>query len=673
MTGLPKLGNRVGALTWRRGVLLVALLLFLAYAGYKAHQVWGLVHSLQRRLDKLQAVADDSVNMRLSEVGENLQEAHSDLRALRSEIALFVPLTQFLGWVPVVGDDLRAAPALLDIALNVTEAGTIAFDGLEPLVTLLDDASVEDQFLAQALRFLSDARPDLQAAQARLAVAQERRPEIDDGVLTARTAHLVAQLDRYLPLMQTALDVGCLLPDLLGVSGQRTYLILAQNNDELRATGGFISAAGKLVLEDGEIANIVFEDSYAVDDFRHSYPDSPDPFLRYMGIDQWVFRDANWSPDFPESAKTAVELYQISRDLEVDGVLAVDQHALQAIVAALAPLDVQGWPEPVTGNNVISLIRLAWSPTEVENWSGFDPQWWRQRKSFMGDLIGAMQIKVETEFDQINWPILARAVFQILDERHLQVWLTDSTNPAADLLAEQNWDGAIGPATSDYLLVVDSNIGFNKANAMVQESLDYRVLVSADDTAQATLTVRHVHPSKVQKNCDPQPHYGVDYGDLIDRCYWDYLRVYVPSGSQLFAATAHPVAPELLLTRQRQAGAAEILDEEKGKTVFASFFVLSRGKETETRFVYELPPATFERTDAGLRYKLLVQKQAGTHAIPLRVTLALPPGGEVQSIAPPDWVQKNVTVQKPDASTVVFESVLDRDQVFEVVYQSDGL
>lgn len=664
MVRLSALRNELKTLNWRRWILLSALLLTLLLGGYKTWRIVGLAYSLRDHIDELQAVATGSGDLRA--VGVGLQGLRADLVALRGEVAVFLPMTRFLSWVPRVGGDLRAAPALIDMALSFSEAGTTAFGGLEPLVALLEDEKAGLNPLAEGLEILSSARPALDAAQAQLVEAQERRAEIDLGALSWRTARLVTQIDRYLPLIQTALEGAPVLPNLLGASDRRSYLILAQNNDELRATGGFISAVGVLTLENGEIADIDFEDSYAVDDFKHPYPDSPPPFLRYMGIDQWVFRDGNWSPDFPTSAQKAIELYRISQELNVDGVLAVDQHALQAVVAALEPLEVEGWPEPVTDENVISLVRLAWSPSEEEKATGTIGEWWRQRKRFIGDLFGAMQGKVESKAHQVNWLALARAFFQVLEERHLQIWLSDSSNSATAVLSERGWDGAIRDATSDFLMIVDTNMGFNKANAIVQESLNYRVLVFVDGTAQTTLTVRYTHQGNTKGTCDHRPRYGVDYENLINRCYWDYLRVYAPAGSHLFGATAHPVAADLMVTQQRQSGASEILPEERGKAVFGSFFVLPRGQEIEKRFVYQLPPTTLERTEQGWRYRLLVQKQAGTDAIPLRVTTVLPPGATASFIDP------SGEARKPESNVVVFDTTLQMDRVFEVMFRFDG-
>ena len=164
-------------------------------------------------------------------------------------------------------------------------------------------------------------------------------------------------------------------------------------------------------------------------------------------------------------------------------------------------------------------------------------------------------------------------------------------------------------------------------------------------------------------DCNHWPRYGVNYDDLINRCYWDFLRVYAPGGSQLVAATAHPVAADWLVTGQSQSGVAEASATENGKNVFSSFFVLPHGEETETRFVYLLPESVLERVDGGWRYRLQVQKQAGTLDIPLRVSLALPPGSEVQSVE----LSGNVSSLEPDA--LVFDIILDKDQFFEVYFQ----
>ena len=64
------------------------------------------------------------------------------------------------------------------------------------------------------------------------------------GITVWRELDLGANLD-VVPGAVTLLPD---LPNLLGFNRPQTYLLLAQNNDELRATGGFITAIGLVGL-----------------------------------------------------------------------------------------------------------------------------------------------------------------------------------------------------------------------------------------------------------------------------------------------------------------------------------------------------------------------------------------------------------------------------------------
>jgi len=79
----------------------------------------------------------------------------------------------------------------------------------------------------------------------------------------------------------------------------------------------------------------------------------------------------------------------------------------------------------------------------------------------------------------------------------------------------------------------------------------------------------------------------------------------------------------------------EALAGEKGKAVFAADFVLAPGEERQITFRYRLP-GTVLADDESLDtcYRLLVQKQPGTIAIPLQVRIELPPRTKVVDADP---------------------------------------
>ncbi|MDQ3250315.1 MAG: DUF4012 domain-containing protein, partial [Chloroflexota bacterium] len=124
-----------------------------------------------------------------------------------------------------------------------------------------------------------------------------------------------------LPLFDSGLRLGPALPSLLGLHEPKTYLILVQNNHELRATGGFISALGTLTLDKGRVAALDFTDSYNLYRDDAQYPLPPAPMQRYMGIPLLLLRDANWSPDLPTTAKLIRALYAQDTGVMIDGLV----------------------------------------------------------------------------------------------------------------------------------------------------------------------------------------------------------------------------------------------------------------------------------------------------------------------------------------------------------------
>ena len=478
--------------------------------------------------------------------------------------------------------------------------GREALDALAPLTDKLGGGQGLD-LLAEALPVISAAAPQLQDADARLARAQELRASIPDD-LHPRLAEQLPRLDRLLPLARAGLEVAQVAPALLGADGPRTYLILAQNSHELRGTGGFISGAGFIRLDGGRIVDLKLSDAYTVDDLTQPHPAPPRALTEQMGIQILTLRDSNWSPDFPESGEVARALFAQDRGIATDGTIALDLEAARLLVAALGPLQVPGIDQPMTGANVLDWMKRAWDAPQ--NASGTIEQattsdWWLKRKDFMAELMTAALAKLQGGGD-LNASALAQAAVAMLDGRHLQVAVDD---PAlAGILAKRGWDGSLRPpAASDFLAVVDSNVGFNKANAAVTEAIAYHVEpVNGGLEATLTLTYTHTAPADAEPVCDPAPRYGDSYDEIINRCYWDYLRVYAPAGSELLEA-------EGLNRPATEQG-------EHGTTVFTGDFSLPTGVQQVVTLRYRLPAEI-----PTSPYHLFVRKQAGTLAPPLMV------------------------------------------------------
>lgn len=394
---------------------------------------------------------------------------------------------------------------------------------------------------------------------------------------------------------------------LLGSDAPRTFLLVVQNNHELRATGGFISAFGTLVVADGQLGEITFADSYDFFSTAHEYGPAPEPMQQYMGIQLLVPRDANWSPDLPTAAETIRTLYTRETGQPVDGIITLDLHAVRHLAAALGKLHVDGVKTPITAENVEQeLVRLWEQPPGGEDAAqeGAEGDWWSRRKDFVPLVADAALARIQAgDFDPLA---LAAALHAALDDRSLQLWLNQPEVQQA--LAAQGWDGGLHPkAGADFLAVVDSNVGYNKVDAAIVRALDYAVTWpdGGGAPATATLTLTYTHPIAAEDpGCNPAPRYGATYADLIARCYFDYVRVYAPRGSRLTDIAG--IDPETVTSTEG----------EQGTQVFGGYFVLPPGTAQAVTFTYQLPPAI-----QPAAYNLLVQRQAGTDPLALNVSV----------------------------------------------------
>ena len=600
------------------GAIGVPVVILAVWAGAKVWRLWRHADSLMTVLPRLEerASPDALGNLQPADFAlltEDFSTLASDLMAIETEVGPFLPLARGLGWVPKYGGDIKAGPALVEVAGGVARVGQLVLEGLQPVLEAWKEppSDAQGSLLERLIPPLAEAKPQLVAAQAELDKVLAARASMDGSSLSPMVANQVERLDRYLPMLQLAVRAGQLGPNLLGAEGQRSYLIIAQNNQELRANGGFITGVGVLHLNEGRIEDLSFQDAYAVEDYSKPHPPAPAPLKAYMKADILVLRDANWSPDFPTSAQVMAGLYALNQGVAVDGVIAADLTAVQWLVAALQPLRLEGYDQPVTGANVMDFMKAAWAtPLEapsVEVWDGGKVEdrraWLSHRKDFMGLLLQAMQNKVESGKD-VDLGRLVTALMRTLDEKHVLVHVDDSE--ASDLLQAAGWSGAILPGEQDFLLVVDTNMGFNKSNPFIQQDIVYQVNLDEDQRASAELTLRYRHTSKVRlEECIHEQTYGATYEDMMNRCYWDYVRVHVPGGSELKEAVGF------------DPGSTESLAGERGTQVFTGFFVLAPGEAREIVLRYDLPPTVV----ADGIYHLRVQKQPGTGAIPLRVNM----------------------------------------------------
>ncbi len=586
------------------------------------------------------------IQQRVTSLAENLI-------ALRSHAGPLLAITPALGWLPEIGGDVQAAPALLDMAVEFSDLGQRAITALEPLWPPETSERLSLPTVARLLHALQPATADWHEYLDR---AQAARQRIDTPRLSPRLRGWLDRYDEAYPLAQTGLELMAVAPQLLGADRPRTYLILFQNEDELRATGGFLSAVGRMTIDAGKIISLTVEDSYAVDDFTTPYPDAPAPVSDYMGIDLWVFRDSNWSPDFPAAARQAISLYTQTRGGTIDGVIALNQQVVEALVDGLGPLTIDG-QTIANAQEMRAYMLKAWAPSDQATAA----EWVAQRKNFISRAMQTLLDRLTSGGQNVNWQILGQALNRVLHSRDLLITLSDPQLNEPLRLAQL--DGALRTDASDYVMVVDTSMGFNKASVAVQQAMQYTVTLATAAAPHAELTIAYTNTNPLVSGCVHRPpNYGLDttYEQLVQQCYWLYRRVLAPAGAELIDASRHPTGPGELVSGRISDGATRVTEED-GKTVFGTFLIVPRGQRVDSHLGYTLPASVVQARGDQLRYHLAWQKQPGAAAWPVRVTVVFPEGMSLLEAQPQPV---NTT-----ANSAMFQFNLDADHEVNVTLQ----
>ena len=526
-----------------------------------------------------------------------------DLKMIERDTRPILSIADRLEWLPGCGADVAAAPDLLNLGIDLATAASLALDLTTPLIQEMNEPSLAAQsaLLPRAVSLLEQHPEQVASIATHLDRAMASRRRVDSTTLSPPLQEMLTDIDVALPALHAVAHLLPSVPDLLGENGPRVYLLLAQNNEELRATGGFISGVGELILMDGDLFSLRFMDSYAVDNLSKPHPAPPPALARYMGSDYLVLRDANWSPDFPTAARVISSLYQLDQGIAVDGIVAADLTTLGYLLTALGPLKIEGYEETVTAENYLEVMVSHWQ-TPAGNLDFGDAEWWLHRKDFAGALLGAAVQKILESPREVDWIQLAINLRKALDEKHVLLFFND--REVAATLREIGWDGAILPADGDYLMVIDSNTGFNKVNPLIEEELEYHAWLDTTPRAELQITYRH-RGTKHLTQCIHETRYGDSYADMRERCYWDYVRVYLPAGAVVRDVSGF------------DPGSVEPATQEGARLIVSGLMVLAPGQERTVRIAYELPNSVYAKGS----YQLIVQKQPGTGALPLSVVL----------------------------------------------------
>ncbi len=609
---------RLSAFRVRRRVLVAAAVLALlsaavGYEGWRAYRVHTDLVAARDGLTSLETymaldVLREDREQALA-VRRTLDDASVRLRRARG-IAEGDPVLWLISALPYAGRQVDGARALVRSADALVDTGKLASD----VLLAYADAPADERLnsVQRGIDLLRSEEPAMARVAEGLRRAQAERAAVPAGLvgpLDGASGHLDRALDRVEGLVSGYERADRLLPEVLGYAGPRRYLVLPQNETELFPSGGLISSYGIATFDGGVLREIDFE--YFVTLFDRwqatsggEYVPPPTALANHLlrGT-SWGLGEAGWYPDFPTTAGLAQSFVQRGGVGATDGTIAIDIVFVQELLGLLGPVDIPEYRVTVTGDNV---HEVALVQTRGESAVPGNPG-----KAFLSALARRLLDRFFAA-PKSSWPAMLRLFDRMGRERHLQLNFADPDLQA--LAAEYGLDGSIVETNGDYALLADASVNSTKLNLVLEPRISLQVELREDGSA---LTVARYEVS----NQLPAWRAGRD-PVLVRELMWDgvygsYLRLYATAGARLVD----------LRIDGRTAGAGEI-GVDLGKTVFGRYFPVGPGETRVVEYVY-LTPSVFDVAAGEADYSLFVQKQPGTRAVPLTVTVTLPAGARL--------------------------------------------
>jgi len=548
-------------------------------------------------IDSASLVYDDAQDLKTHASQRTIDQLPSVLASLRvntADLLIAIDQMKLLNYVPMVKPVYKDLPIIAKI---IDEGLFVHQDFLENVAPFslalgLDTSSGSEQYLENFLKispqiipildtYLSDIEPVIVLVND---LSVDTYPNLGipirdyarEGVkLTQSFSENIPQIKEF--VMQ--------LPDLMGVDATKRYLVLFQNDKELRPTGGFITSFTILNSKSGEISFSEAKNIYEIRDDQVYYT-PPAPIIKYLTETAWHMRDTNFSPDYKESMDMFHTYWKQIGQASVDGIIAIDTQFVSALLEFTGDVEIPDYSidfslfpyvpasckdggTTFTSENVV--CRLEFYSSQLTS-----------DQALRKDVIGALMNNI---FDQVmsvkstQWMPLFSVVTKQLDQKHVLLYFTDPE--LQDLSEQYNFSGRIVSTDEDYFHVNDANLAGLKSDMYLVRSVEHHYTRS--DQGVITVKVNLTYENT-----------GT-FDGWLNATARNYLRVYVPKGSQLIDFSGGEAQSQVY--------------NDLGKTVFDNFVRIPALSSQVVSFTYTIP-----RQD-GDEFTLTIQKQPGKSSV----------------------------------------------------------
>jgi hypothetical protein len=660
-------------------LLIVLMIIIIPFKLFSYFQVWkdseGIIDNSKLVVSNLFQAKESAAVLDFDKASANFISAASSLSELRSRIT---NLDNFVLSLASLSGNEKAKLAkesrrMIKVGIAASSLGnnlSLFFDSILGQSEISAALALEDfeKYGQAALADAKDIDKELSKIKTKnLPVGYQAQFESLRGQMTALTKALteLVSLSDELELF-------------LGTKTDRRYLLIFQNNNELRGPGGFMGSYALLDIKNGKIKNIEFPGggTYDSEAGLSVLVKAPEPLSLVNPL--WHFWDSNWWPDWPTSAQNIMWFYEKSDGPSVDGVISFTPTYLERILTVLGPIDLsEKYGVIINADNFWEIVQTIVEEKPLVA----DENIKQEPKKIIGDLFSEMVKVLPQRLNQDSLLEILAQTEKSLAEKHILFYFKDKS--LEQKISANGWGGEQKSVPWDYLSVVNSNIAGGKTDRKIVESIKHQAEIEEDGSVIVDLEINRGHSGEKQEEFTG-----------VRNVNW--LRIYVPLGSEFLGASGFNAPDEVYFEEAdpswrdnelvaKTEGKALIdyksqthIYQENNKTVFANWSMVDPGQTAVIKLKYRLPFNIYK--DRRVRphnwlnkindffqtkgpdlfeYSLFVQKQPGSIGSNFSSELILPADLD------PYWVYANNL--STGATETSFSGQLNLDQYYGTI------
>ncbi len=595
----------------------------------------------EKLLTKTNADSIQGLAASLTEISNGLNKSADDISAIQGNLSGILSIIPGLSVIQDSSDLTENTSQVIALSAELSEA-------IQPFIN--QDINPFDTkksvTLVDGVKHIQEINKKLVPALDKL---DKSLNDLPLNIIPGHKGDILRQLHTDIPKLKQVLQdsdqyVNIFL-NFIGSDRLKRYVFIFQNNQELRATGGFIGSFGLMNLDKGVVKSLDIQEIYNPDGQLLKQILAPVPLQELTT--RWYLRDSNWFADFPTSAQKIISFYEKTGGVTPDGVISLTPTVIERLLTITGPITLDDYGVTVSADNFVKI-------TQYQTGVAYDKVT-NKPKQFIADLAPILINKLLSA-NSNQYQKIIEALNNSFQEKHILLYFLDSN--LQNIVIDNNLGGKLYATNKDYLSVVHTNIGGYKTDGVIEDAMQINTKIENNGTIINKVTINRNHKG------------GDTEYEWWNKDNIDYIRTYIPKGARIlhtegFIDRGQKASPDGVASFEQDADLVAVNNtlqhnkdwnidtfEESGKLVIGGWLVTSPKEKSQVIVEYALP-FTVKKGDL---YSLILQKQSGSLGVRYQYNLELPPKWKS------DWNNSSFNLQKTDSGYNTTNGILRIDE-----------